>query len=206
MLYIALVIREAKRALAEYETRTKQKAAATAGAAVNNITNTVNTPAQQSVSAYVEQTAADPSTSCTSTSSTTTDAIATTSSASPSTVSGSLAIASKRSRRQAFLGSRKPPQPKPAGEDDKQQDVAAVFQKLLSAESTDTTAARLSIFTNEDYACLKPLVLQLFSAPASSAPSERVFSQAGQIMKPTRSRLSKTMLSKLVFLKCNMRK
>ena len=41
------------------------------------------------------------------------------------------------------------------------------------------------------------------SVPASSAPVERVFSQGGTILKPHRSRMSDTMLAKLIFLKCN---
>ena len=50
---------------------------------------------------------------------------------------------------------------------------------------------------------LRPIALQLFCAPCSSAASQRVFSQAGLIMRPHGSRLSKSMLAQLVFLKCN---
>lgn len=50
---------------------------------------------------------------------------------------------------------------------------------------------------------LLPLALRIFSVPASSAPIERVFSHGGIIMRPHRARLGDTMLSKLIFLKCN---
>jgi len=50
---------------------------------------------------------------------------------------------------------------------------------------------------------LRPLARQIFTAPASSAASERVFSKAGQIMRPARLRLSGANVSKLVFLTCN---
>jgi len=43
------------------------------------------------------------------------------------------------------------------------------------------------------------------SVPASSSPIERVFSHGGIILKPHRARMSDTMLSKLIFLKCNNR-
>ena len=45
---------------------------------------------------------------------------------------------------------------------------------------------------------------QVFSIPASSAPIERVFSHGGIFMRPHRARLSCTMLSNLMLLKCNM--
>ncbi len=61
----------------------------------------------------------------------------------------------------------------------------------------------LTMYSRNQFEVLKPLAKQLLSAPVSSASSERVFSQAGLIMKPTRSRLSKELLSQLVFLKCN---
>jgi len=47
---------------------------------------------------------------------------------------------------------------------------------------------------------LQPLLEKVLSVPATSAPVERVFSQSG-LMRPNRAR--KTLLSQLVFLKCN---
>ena len=44
----------------------------------------------------------------------------------------------------------------------------------------------LTVFTNEGYECLKPLILKLFFAPAISVTGERVFNQAGLITWPIR--------------------
>jgi len=41
----------------------------------------------------------------------------------------------------------------------------------------------------------------VLSAPASSAPVDRVFSQSGLIIRPNRARMSDKMLEELVFLK-----
>lgn len=48
---------------------------------------------------------------------------------------------------------------------------------------------------------LFPGVKMLLSIPASSAPSERVFSSAGLIQNSLRNRLSSNLLEKLIFLK-----
>ena len=61
----------------------------------------------------------------------------------------------------------------------------------------------LQIFNDKQFYAPRPLACQIFTAPASSAASERVFSKAGLIMRPTRSRLSRANVSKLVFLSCN---
>jgi len=99
------------------------------------------------------------------------------------------------SRRHKCLGARRKIEPKPANCQDKQQsqDVKIIFKKQLAAGSDVTATLDLTVFLKEDCACLKPLVFKLFSAPASSAASERVFSQAGLIKKS--SRLSKAMMS-----------
>ena len=47
------------------------------------------------------------------------------------------------------------------------------------------------------------LAMKVQSVPATSAPVERVFSHGGIIMRPHRARLNDTMLSNIVFLKCN---
>jgi hypothetical protein len=48
------------------------------------------------------------------------------------------------------------------------------------------------------------LALKTLCVPATSAPSERIFSRSGLLMRPHRNRLSKDMLSKLTFIKCNL--
>lgn len=50
---------------------------------------------------------------------------------------------------------------------------------------------------------LFPLAMRVLSVTASSAPVERVFSHGGLIMRPHRARLGDTILSNLIFLKCN---
>jgi len=67
----------------------------------------------------------------------------------------------------------------------------------------DSSSVGLHLFNDDSFATLRPLALQLFSAPCSSAASKRVFSQSGLIMRPIRSHLSPSRLAKLLFLKCN---
>ena len=43
----------------------------------------------------------------------------------------------------------------------------------------------------------------VLSIPASSAPVERIFSTAGKIFRPERTRLSAEKFEQLVFIKCN---
>jgi len=47
---------------------------------------------------------------------------------------------------------------------------------------------------------MRPLARQIFTAQASSAASEPVFSKAGLIMRPARSQFNRANVSKLVFL------
>jgi len=78
-------------------------------------------------------------------------------------------------------------------------DFSRDFQRFL-----DSNVVGLQTFDDPLLASsLRPVAMQLFSAPCSSAASERVFSQSGLIMRPTRSRLSPSRLAKLSFLKCN---
>jgi len=97
------------------------------------------------------------------------------------------------SRRQKVLVERRKIEPKPANCQDRQQsqDVNIIFQRLLAAGSNATATLDLTVFLKEDYVCLKPLVLKLFSAPTVWFCGQHT------------ARLSKAMLSKLVFLKCN---
>ena len=50
---------------------------------------------------------------------------------------------------------------------------------------------------------LKIVALEILSVPASSAPVERVFSRAGRIISPLRSRLSPHHLELLTIIACN---
>ena len=83
------------------------------------------------------------------------------------------------------------------------KDVSQQFTLFVS--DNGIAGQGLQIFNEVRFNGLRPLSLarKLFTAPARSAASERVFSRAGLIMRPTRSRLSKADLSKLVFLGCN---
>jgi hypothetical protein len=81
------------------------------------------------------------------------------------------------------------------------KDISQQFTLFVS--DNGIAGQGLQIFNDVRFNGLRPLARKLFTAPASSAASERVFSRAGLIMRPTRSRLSKANLSKLVFLGCN---
>jgi hypothetical protein len=83
--------------------------------------------------------------------------------------------------------------------DQDQPDPGRDFHRLLNLPH----AAGFKVFNDTQLASLRPIALKLFSAPSCSAARERVFSQSGLVMKPTRSRLSKSRLAQLVFLKCN---
>jgi hypothetical protein len=50
---------------------------------------------------------------------------------------------------------------------------------------------------------LKNVVNRVFSIQASSAPIERIFSQAGVIMSPRRTSMSEEVFRSLVFLRVN---
>ena len=78
------------------------------------------------------------------------------------------------------------------------KDISQQF--TLFASDKGIAGQGLQIFNDLRFNGLRPLARKLFTAPASSAASERVFSRAGLIMRPTRSRLSKANLSKLAFL------
>jgi len=70
--------------------------------------------------------------------------------------------------------------------------------KRLSAFD-ECSAVGLDVFNDPSFATsLRPIAMKLFCAPCSSAASERVFSQSGLIMRPTRSCLSPSTLAMLV--------
>jgi hypothetical protein len=76
-------------------------------------------------------------------------------------------------------------------------------QYAVLAADAEISECSLEVLNEKRFCALRPLGRHIFTAPASSAASERVFSKAGLIMRPTRSRLSKVNLAKLVFVSCN---
>lgn len=74
----------------------------------------------------------------------------------------------------------------------------------LEAYLNDHSEARFSEYwQHSQMKTLKRLVTRLFSVQASSAPIERVFSHAGLIFSPRRSRMNQELFQNLVFLKVN---
>ena len=59
------------------------------------------------------------------------------------------------------------------------------------------------IKTQKQFEPIYPLLEEVFSVPATSAPVERVFHHGGLFMRPHRARMSDRTLSDLVFIKCN---
>jgi hypothetical protein len=47
------------------------------------------------------------------------------------------------------------------------------------------------------------LALKVLCVPVTAAVAERIFSKSGLLIRPSRNRLTKDMLSKLTFIKCN---
>ena len=75
----------------------------------------------------------------------------------------------------------------------------------LSLTSGMKTADELweTVRNNKQFEALHTLFEKIFSAPATSAPVERVFSSSGLLMRPHRANMSDKLLSDLVFLTCN---
>ncbi|XDV31501.1 hypothetical protein PO909_002492 [Leuciscus waleckii] len=79
--------------------------------------------------------------------------------------------------------------------------VAKYFETI---EDTDIeNALHFWAKHQESFPQIHMLAMKLLAVPASSAPVERVFSRGGFIMRPHRSRLRHSLLSSLIFLKCN---
>ena len=53
------------------------------------------------------------------------------------------------------------------------------------------------------YKVLHPLLEKVFCPPTTSAPVERIFSHSGLLMRANRARMGDSMLSQLVYLRCN---
>jgi len=81
--------------------------------------------------------------------------------------------------------------------------IADVEKQFALFSAADIGGRGISVFNEKLFSALRPLTRTLFTAQASSAASERAFSNADLILRPNRSRLSMAMLSKLVFMSCN---
>ncbi|CAF2140723.1 unnamed protein product [Rotaria magnacalcarata] len=74
----------------------------------------------------------------------------------------------------------------------------------INAYINDPTRLRFSSYWKNSSLCsLKNVVKRIFSVQASSAPIERVFSQAGLIMSPRRTSMLEEVFRSLVFLRVN---
>ncbi|CAF3613131.1 unnamed protein product [Rotaria socialis] len=74
----------------------------------------------------------------------------------------------------------------------------------INAYINDPTRLRFSSYWKNSSLCsLKNVVKRIFSVQASSAPVERVFSQAGLIMSPRRTSMLEEVFRSLVFLRVN---
>lgn len=74
----------------------------------------------------------------------------------------------------------------------------------INAYLNDPTRLRFSSYWKNSSLCsLKTVIKRIFSVQASSAPIERVFSQAGLIMSPRRTSMLEEVFKSLVFLRVN---
>jgi hypothetical protein len=74
----------------------------------------------------------------------------------------------------------------------------------INAYLNDPMQVRFSVYwKNSQFSHLKMIVKRVFSVQASSAPIERVFSQAGVIMSPRRTLMLEEVFRSLVFLHVN---
>ncbi|XP_056140908.1 uncharacterized protein LOC130116856 isoform X1 [Lampris incognitus] len=89
---------------------------------------------------------------------------------------------------------------KPSG----QAQLTAYLNLIAEQDSDSVPCLRFWQQNKSKFPTLYQIATQVFSIPASSAPIERVFSHGGILMRPHRARLSSSMLSDLMFLKCNV--
>ncbi|CAL8313715.1 unnamed protein product [Arctogadus glacialis] len=100
-----------------------------------------------------------------------------------------------------------------------QYGLFAAYRKRPKKDSVDSPALQLShhldkcegqnallfwAMNESTLPSLFPVAMRVLTVPASSAPVERVFSHGGIILRPHRSQMSDTLLSKLIFFKCNL--
>jgi len=63
-------------------------------------------------------------------------------------------------------------------------DVKQQYGALMVVADGEMYGSGTEVFNNNGFCALRPLAGQIFSAPASSITSERVFSKAGLAMRP----------------------
>ena len=72
-------------------------------------------------------------------------------------------------------------------------------------DATKGDAQKSSQHHQSQYPLLVKLVKVVFSVPAASSKSERVFSVAGNVVTPKRANLNPEKVEDLVVVKCNLR-
>ena len=105
-------------------------------------------------------------------------------------------------------------------DDDSKDDIADITQldEKINQELLNYKAIKLSKEQKEDthllkwwrdnkiqFPCLVEAVKALLHTPATSVPSERIFSEAGYIARARRSRILPRNLNKFIFIKKNMK-
>jgi len=79
-----------------------------------------------------------------------------------------------------------------------------INEEMMPLLKDELYQSGLTFVKKNHFPHLHGLALKVLCVPATAAPAERVFSQSGLLMRPHRNRLSKDMLSKLTFIKCNL--
>ena len=74
---------------------------------------------------------------------------------------------------------------------------------VLYSEAARNGICWLKIKIDDRLKVLGLLFEKILCVPATSAPVEQIFSHGGLFMRPNRARLGQTLLSELVFTKCN---
>ena len=93
----------------------------------------------------------------------------------------------------------------PASEDSVESEMKEFeAHQTLQYLSAQTTPLEFFSLHKKDYPLLSHVAFHLFSVPATSVPSECLFSRSGLICTRLRNRLGPKTLENLVFLKDNM--
>ncbi len=87
----------------------------------------------------------------------------------------------------------------------KVSNATVIVNNYLAAPTKPLDSDPLAFWKDSDDKVLRKMVRIYFSAPASSAPSERIFSEAGLIVTDLRSRLDACKVEMLLFLNRNLR-
>lgn len=81
--------------------------------------------------------------------------------------------------------------------------IRCTLQAYLESAAASSNSGVKDIIANDQFKSLQRLVASMYCVPATSAPVERIFSHGGIFMRPHRARMSDSVLSDLVFTKCN---